>query len=655
MRIRRIGIHNWGPIGARELEFPEGLTLVWGENSAGKSTILEALLMSLAKDPDEVFAYLRRDPEFVGSAWVELEANGRLVRRSYPSKGRSSKGGHTQRLRLLFSWPGEAYREGLLSEMLTGLLLPQELLNWNPLQGTGVEDVVGGRIKGARRGAFRRWLELLDERERLLALEREIFSFSGVELMGLEEEISALERELSAQQEAKRALAGQLYLRLEEVQREIASIPTERMERISQLLSQRRQLEELLRSGRREEEEIREEDWLWWRSVLSRAESLPGWIPALKGLDWLGWVGLGLGVGIVAVMWGIWDWLGVVLILVGVGMEVLSRRGWGSFARWIEEKTGRSFGSREQLREFVKELEGLYHRQQAVREEKERLRTRLKACEAELSSLVEGDPVRYLEELKERRGELERSAREIQEELSRLGVAREEAGDVATDLPYDPEKERRLREALEDLYQKRTSLKDRLQRTLVALSAGLGVEETSLKRLFVALRKRLEAVEEELKDLSVRFVSGVAWKRVLDRFRKEQFREVSQIVSSEEFTAYLRRITAGAMEVRRVIVEGGDIVFHLADGREYRFSLLSSGVRHQVLLAFKFALLERVYDEPGFIIMDDAFVFSDWERLKAEVEFLRQVSSEGWQVIYFSCDRATRELLESAGARLICL
>ncbi len=250
---------------------------------------------------------------------------------------------------------------------------------------------------------------------------------------------------------------------------------------------------------------------------------------------------------------------------------------------------------------------------------------------------------------------MERAARDIQEELSRLGVSRQEARDAVADVPYDPEKERRLRQALEALYEKRSALKDRLQRTLVALSAGLGVEETSLKRLFVALRKKLEAVEEELKDLSVRFVSGVAWKRVLDRFREERFQEVSQIVSSKEFTGYLERITAGAMDVREVVVEDGDILFRLGDGKEYRFSLLSSGARHQVLLAFKFALLGRVYDQPGFVILDDAFIFSDWERLKAGVEFLREISSEGWQVIYFSSDRATRELLESAGANLICL
>jgi len=52
-----------------------------------------------------------------------------------------------------------------------------------------------------------------------------------------------------------------------------------------------------------------------------------------------------------------------------------------------------------------------------------------------------------------------------------------------------------------------------------------------------------------------------------------------------------------------------------------------------------------------FLIFDDAFQYSDWQRRKLLVEKAAGLAQQGWQIIYFSMDDHIRDLFEAAGKR----
>ncbi len=64
---------------------------------------------------------------------------------------------------------------------------------------------------------------------------------------------------------------------------------------------------------------------------------------------------------------------------------------------------------------------------------------------------------------------------------------------------------------------------------------------------------------------------------------------------------------------------------------------LSKGTYDQLYLSVRLAMAETLLpNEAGFLILDDPFLASDGERLLNQIELLRSLVKEGWQIIYFS-------------------
>ncbi|MBQ2486399.1 MAG: hypothetical protein II518_05005, partial [Candidatus Methanomethylophilus sp.] len=75
----------------------------------------------------------------------------------------------------------------------------------------------------------------------------------------------------------------------------------------------------------------------------------------------------------------------------------------------------------------------------------------------------------------------------------------------------------------------------------------------------------------------------------------------------------------------------------------------SSGLEDQVKLSVKMAVSLSLSKEKPPVILDDILLTSDSGRKKAACKALAQLS-EDIQVIYFTCDRETRDFLASEGA-----
>jgi uncharacterized protein YhaN len=88
------------------------------------------------------------------------------------------------------------------------------------------------------------------------------------------------------------------------------------------------------------------------------------------------------------------------------------------------------------------------------------------------------------------------------------------------------------------------------------------------------------------------------------------------------------------------------------DFGEFGISDLSTGAREQVLLALRLGIASRVLKQDKlFLILDDAFQHSDWDRRDRLVNQAVSLAKQDWQVIYFTMDNHIRDLITDKGDR----
>ena len=52
-----------------------------------------------------------------------------------------------------------------------------------------------------------------------------------------------------------------------------------------------------------------------------------------------------------------------------------------------------------------------------------------------------------------------------------------------------------------------------------------------------------------------------------------------------------------------------------------------------------------------FLILDDAFQYSDWNRRKLLVKKMAELAKNNWQIIYFTMDNHIQELFDKSGEK----
>jgi hypothetical protein len=165
--------------------------------------------------------------------------------------------------------------------------------------------------------------------------------------------------------------------------------------------------------------------------------------------------------------------------------------------------------------------------------------------------------------------------------------------------------------------------------------------------------EKYEALSKELRDYELDREAALTARKILGEMSRELDEFIGGILHGEEgLSECFRTVTDRYSEV---LVEESH--FQVVDNEGNKFSLdnLSSGAQDQLLLCFRMAALRKVYPKGAFLILDDAFIFADWQRRKRLARLLKKFVGQGNQVIYLTSDDHTRDLFSEHGANIISL
>ena len=150
-----------------------------------------------------------------------------------------------------------------------------------------------------------------------------------------------------------------------------------------------------------------------------------------------------------------------------------------------------------------------------------------------------------------------------------------------------------------------------------------------------------------------RLLDSLGWQATANRFTVEveepaidPIRHTWMVGQSKAILEPLHRITR---RYKGLKLDGDRLV--VADPyHDYSLSDLSTGAQEQILLALRIGFSTRLLKQESlFLILDDAFQYSDWERRDWLLDMMVDLARSGWQIIYFTMDDHIRDLFEKKG------
>ncbi|MCH8943049.1 MAG: hypothetical protein IIA48_11505 [Bacteroidetes bacterium] len=169
----------------------------------------------------------------------------------------------------------------------------------------------------------------------------------------------------------------------------------------------------------------------------------------------------------------------------------------------------------------------------------------------------------------------------------------------------------------------------------------------SFEKAFENLQiKRIEK-EEELKTIKSEIVAGNTVYKILDNLHKKEDVKIAEGLASENITILLQALTK-----RYKLISLDDEYLKVSDDiQDFYLKDLSTGAQEQIMLALRIGFSSQLLKkESMFLILDDAFQHSDWQKREVLINKLADVAKNGWQIIYFTMDDHIRDCFDKIGS-----
>ncbi len=234
-------------------------------------------------------------------------------------------------------------------------------------------------------------------------------------------------------------------------------------------------------------------------------------------------------------------------------------------------------------------------------------------------------------------------------ELEKLMVDPSDYISEKPDIEYSSQRENDLNIQSKKVETDIKQIDEKLDTLKRSIYAQIGdVTNDSWENLIYHLQQKQSEVEKEYKQVTAEIIGKKVVYEVIQNLRKDEDQKIGESLQSESIIGLLEKITGKynnfILKENRLIVSSAHDDFDLSD--------LSTGTQEQVLLALRIGFASKLLGkqgEPLFLILDDAFQYSDWERRERLVGTVIDLAKTGWQIIYFTMDDHIKSLFQKRG------
>lgn len=690
IRINRIKVSRGGPLGSDfEIE-PGDLNLIYGHNETGKTYIVESMINLLFRTGSRSPAkWNLREWDIAGRIIVSgleddpvaLTKTGRKLEDYWEEE----PGLPRDLSRLLVVKAGETVLaeaevdgvgRGILKDYLSGEGLLDKITARisNTLQDATVQDRL---IDGAQRGEVKTRIqceERLDTLNSLLTDVEEVYA-SG-EIYFLRQRKEANEDDLKKLKSAKRYHAAQLHEEIETLSRKKDELPTE--EELSKLevdvrIHDLKKADTETKSATLKELEGTSEDYKWAEKALGDYSEIiskkvvSGPKPILILFTVLFLIG--------AVVTGLFR-LNILLVLFGIGSLVSSilyyRAVRNTLAKSGESKELENlkadFSSRfdseltnkAALQAQLDTLKENHIRATSLKEEVNKLTLEINSQKNSIMETlraytgVERPPQQWRDSIKELRDSIREHEDEIlsaDRKLHSLAIPEEEYLDQHPGTEWDAGRYDTLNQELVDINEALDGKMRILEQLKTRIAQEIRSKSTEWEDLITELTDKREQAAEEYRKMTAEILAKVQVNTTIEEFREEENTRITDGLKRHELTKPLHALTGCYKSIRQE--EDGGLVFVTDEDEEYSLAGISTGAQEQIFLALRIGFASIAMEgQTAFLILDDAFQHSDWDRRKNLINETLSLVKTGWQVFYFAMDDHIRDLFLEAGSAL---
>jgi len=255
-----------------------------------------------------------------------------------------------------------------------------------------------------------------------------------------------------------------------------------------------------------------------------------------------------------------------------------------------------------------------------------------------------------IEEIGKNRKEILNTINTIKIDLSSLNIHEDSYLPDPSSAEWDKNRYLKLKDELEEVSKNLDRKKHSIDNLKMEIKEATGSKSRDIRELLTALEERIEDVENTYKDLTARILAEKSVYRAVCEFRSKENERLDEALGSDEVAAPLRQITGHYNGLR--MDSNGYLHLSTPEGEEFPLSQLSTGAAEQVYIALRTGFAELTMGETAFLIFDDAFQHSDWERRKNLVDHVIKLVQSGWQIICFTMDDHLKKLFDKSGKDL---
>lgn len=678
VRISEIDVKNYGPL--EKFSFKPGLlNLVYGRNEKGKTCLVEFLVRSLFRNAKE---WELRPLQGAGKVLVEglggktnlfSPAAGKKMEDFWEEVGAGLPADFSRLLAVKGAEPSlseNGVDRAVLKNLLSGMDVLDIIQNRisKTVQGARIE---GGIIIGDNKGEIKTKKELEEKLKGINVLFSQIDKgYSGGGRKILSDRMEKIQAELVLLDRARRHQAFGIAEAINELERNKNRIDVEKLKTLRQMLHlfQQKAAEIERKSKIQAGAEKRSEHYEWIRNAVTRYREVANQT-AEKPRLLFAVLSLLLAAASVACMLAQWNIAAAVLLGCAILIGFLYVRGLHSAAGKVfnieelnglkqeyQDRFGKKLSGLPNLEETLQKIEPDFSENKILKKqiadearEIDRLRQDIASLFAEFG-VEAGTPDSWTIELKRNEERLDSLRKQIEEKKIRFAKLGVDEADYEPNPPEMEWDERRSRELLKQASDIQNELDDNT-RKLDSLKQMICAQTSDpitaqWPELIQHLTFRREETLRAYVDLQADMAGKIALLQVLESARKGEDAKIEDGLNSRTVLNALGKVTG---RYRSLKLQGDRLTVGDAY-QEFGLSDLSTGAREQVLLSLRIGFAARLLKQDSlFLIFDDAFQYSDWERRGYLVDTVVGLAKQGWQIFYFTMDDHIRDLFDQKG------